>query len=128
MILNKIKVFLTLIILIFFLTANIIPIISGNVNYLKKEANSTLNIDHLSTNSAFPGDSITIYGTGFGINAGHVILTGLKIEADSPDQAQLKAIEKIRNDDEIKSIWIKEGQKEPPMIFAEKIAPPIFLR
>lgn len=83
MILNKIKTCLILIILLFLLTASIVPIISGNVNYLKNEINSTLNIDHLSVNSAFPGDSITIYGTGFGIDAGYVILTGLKIQSDS---------------------------------------------
>jgi hypothetical protein len=45
----------------------------------------------------------------------------LKIEADSSEQAELKAVEKIRNDDEIKSMWIKERQKEPPIIFAEEI-------
>ena len=45
----------------------------------------------------------------------------LKIEAESPEQAELLAVEKIRNDEEIKAIWIREKQKKPPRIFAEEI-------
>ena len=45
----------------------------------------------------------------------------LQIEAATPNEAELKAVEKIRNDDEIKSIWIKEKQKRPPHIFADEI-------
>jgi hypothetical protein len=44
-----------------------------------------------------------------------------KIEAESPEQAELIAVEKIRNDEEIKSLWIKDEQKKPPSIFAEDI-------
>ena len=83
MVLNKIKTILIFIILIFLLTACIGPIISGNVNYLKNKVSSTLNISHLSTNTASLGDSVIIYGTGFGTVEGYVILSGLKIYADS---------------------------------------------
>lgn len=83
MVLKKIKTSLIYIILIFLLTASIGPTISGNINYLKNEASSAIIIDHLSTESASPGDSVTIYGTGFGTIGGYVVLTGIKIEADS---------------------------------------------
>jgi hypothetical protein len=88
MLLKTIKTSLIFIILILLLTANVFPTISGNIspqnNYkTTNEKNSALNIDHLSASSAYPGDTITIFGTGFGIDAGYVILTGLKIEADS---------------------------------------------
>lgn len=83
MVLNKIKSSLIYIMLIFLLTASIFPIINGNVTSLKSEESSASNISHLSTSSASPGDTVTIYGSGFGITTGYVILTGLKIEADS---------------------------------------------
>lgn len=44
-----------------------------------------------------------------------------KIEAESPEQAELQAVEKIRQDEEIKSIWIRDKQEKPPRIFAEEI-------
>jgi hypothetical protein len=45
----------------------------------------------------------------------------LKVEAESPAQAELQAVEKIRNDEEIKAIWIQERQKTSPRITAEEI-------
>jgi len=45
----------------------------------------------------------------------------VKVEAETPEQAELRAVEIIRNDEEIKSIWIQEKQKTAPRIFAEEI-------
>jgi hypothetical protein len=45
----------------------------------------------------------------------------LKIEAETPEQAEIQAVEMIRNDEEIKSIWLREKQISPPIIFAEEI-------
>jgi len=45
----------------------------------------------------------------------------VKVEAETPEQAELRAVEKIRNDEEIKSIWIQEKQKTAPRIVAEEI-------
>jgi hypothetical protein len=71
------------------LTTNIVPIINGNITYLKTENNTALTIDHLSTSAAAPGDSITIFGSGFGTIEGHVILTGLHIEADTWSETEI---------------------------------------
>lgn len=45
----------------------------------------------------------------------------VKVEAETPEHAELQAVEIIRNDEEIKSIWIKEKQTSAPRIFAEEI-------
>ena len=45
----------------------------------------------------------------------------LHVEGVSIEDAELKAVELIRNDQEIKAIWVKEKQKKPPQIFAEEI-------
>jgi hypothetical protein len=45
----------------------------------------------------------------------------VKVEAETPAQAELLAVEKIRNDEEIKAIWIQEKQKTPPRIIAEEL-------
>jgi hypothetical protein len=45
----------------------------------------------------------------------------VKVEAETPEQAELRAVEKMRNDEEIRSIWIREKQKTPPRIVAEEI-------
>ncbi len=81
--------------LIIFLTTNINPSISGNIisphNYdSSNERNPILTIDHLSTNRAYPGDSIIIYGMGFGSDVGYVVLTGLKIPADSWSNTEIE--------------------------------------
>ncbi len=84
MVLNKFKICSIFLIIASFLTVNITPMISGDINFKQTNSlNPILNIDHLSTASAYPGDTVTIYGTGFGINAGYVVLSGLKIQADS---------------------------------------------
>ena len=84
MFLNKYK---TILILIIFLGASIVPTISGNENIINNKYMAgiylALNIDYLSTGIAKPGATVSIYGTGFGSVAGYVVLTGLKIKADS---------------------------------------------
>lgn len=85
--LHTYKIYGSIILLIVLLTANIFPSVNGNIHsstyYSPNEKNLSLNIDHLSANQGYPGDAITIYGTGFGTTDGFVILTGLKIIADS---------------------------------------------
>jgi hypothetical protein len=89
MILNKIKKSSVFIVLILLLLINITPIINGTISTKKDDKilyngkMQALNIDHLSSSSAYPGDTITIFGTGFGNTEGYVVLTGLKIDADS---------------------------------------------
>jgi len=84
MLLNKLKICLIFLILASFVTLNITPMISGDINFRQiNSINSSLNIDYLSTYSAYPGDTVTIYGTGFGSITGYVVLSGLKIEVDS---------------------------------------------
>lgn len=89
MVLNKIKTSLVFMIFILLLLINIIPVINGTVSTNKSEnillngKSLSLNIDHLSINIGYPGEFVTIYGTGFGTEEGYVVLTGLKIEADS---------------------------------------------
>lgn len=135
MVLKTIKTSLIFVILILLLTANVFPTISGNIRSQKNdkttyEKNSALNIDYLSASSAYPGDSITIYGTGFGTTPGYVILTGVKIEADSwsdieivltiPDKGASGFIY-VRDSNEVKSNSISfsvdrtlpNGQYEP---------------
>jgi len=130
MVLNKFKICPIFLILIFLLTVNIAPIISGDINFKQTISISSLNIDHLSTDIAYPGDTITIYGTGFGTIAGYVVLSGLKIEADSwtdteitffiPDNAASGSIYiRDSNDEKSNSVSfsvdriLPEGQFEP---------------
>ena len=44
-----------------------------------------------------------------------------KIEAVSPEQAQLRAVEMICNDEEMKSVWLQQNQTKPPKISVEEI-------
>ena len=56
------------------------------VNIDETNINSSLEMDginYLSIDSASPGDSVTVYGNGFGDSSGYVVLTGLHIEATS---------------------------------------------
>lgn len=80
-------------ILCLLITSGIIPAISSsNISSFNtrdvNEANIIFSvgmngIDYLSIDSASPGDSITIYGNGFGGPSGYVVLTGLHVEATS---------------------------------------------
>jgi hypothetical protein len=44
-----------------------------------------------------------------------------KIEAMSPEQAQLQAVVMICNDEEMKSVWLQQKQTNPPRISVEEI-------
>ena len=75
-----------------FFGASIITNIGGNSFNIKNNVSvnklisidlKLSNIDSLSKNSAYPGETVTIYGYGFGSTPGYVVLTGLQIEADS---------------------------------------------
>lgn len=86
MVLIKYKTSIASVIVVMFLTSSIAPIISSNevlLNNNVQTTNMSLNIDYLSTNSAYPGNSVTIYGVGFGSIEGYVVLSGLRAQADS---------------------------------------------
>ena len=88
MVFRKYTTWFSISIITILLITNIVPPIYGNQNALPSQyttsgKNPSITIDHLSTTYANPGDTVTIYGTGFGSQDGSVILTGLKIQADT---------------------------------------------
>ncbi|KYK23826.1 hypothetical protein AYK24_00925 [Thermoplasmatales archaeon SG8-52-4] len=109
MVLKKIKASLICTILIFLLTASIAPTLNGNIISLKNNASFALNIDYLSTDSAYPGDTVSIYGSGFGTEAGYVILTGLKIEADAWSDTEI--IFTVTNNSATGFIYVRDSNQ-----------------
>jgi hypothetical protein len=120
---NKIILFL---ILIIFFTANIFPVTSKNADNLKENkkirvsilSNPVVYIDYLSKTSAFPGDLVTIFGSGFGDAAGLVVLTGLKILADSWSDTEIMFT--VPEDGASGEIYIRDsdGAKSNSVIFS----------
>jgi len=81
--------------------------VSSDARYVSAQRFLSPQITSVSHDNAFPGDSVTIYGVGFGTNAGYVVITGLIVASTSWSDTSITVI--VPDDAASGFLYIRDG-------------------